>query len=116
MPEVAVTRSGRDDQIVVLERDAAAVSRIDDDAPTIAVDAGDLAEEHRRVPLRLQDAAYRRGNLCGAQNRRRDLVQERLEQVMVLPVDQDHVRVGLAKRLGRGKASEAASHDHDSRR
>ena len=114
--EVAVTRPGREDQIVVLERDASAIGQVDEHAPSIPVDAGDLAEEHPGVPLRHQNPANRRGDLCRAEHGRRDLVQERLEHVVVLPIDEHHARVGLAERLRRGEAPEAASYDHYSRR
>src|SRR5688572_31858415 len=42
-------------------------------------------------------------------------VQERLEQVMVLPIDERDPCVRLAERLGGGQATEAPSHDHDAR-
>ena len=101
--EVAVARPRREDQIVVFERDAFAVDRVDEDPPPIAVDTGDLAEDHRGVPLASQNAANRRGGLRRAQDRRRHLVQEGLEQVVVLPIDEDdaHTILGGPPRTSR---------------
>jgi hypothetical protein len=47
-----------------------------------------------------------------AQDRRRNLIQEGLEQVVILPIDQDDLGIGLSERLGGSQAAEATPHDH----
>src|SRR5262245_42583342 len=100
MAEVAVARASRQDQVVVLERETLAVHRVDEYASPIAVDAGDFSENHRGVVLPPHDLANRRGDLPRSQNGRRDLIEKRLEQVMVLPVDDNHLGTAVAERLG----------------
>ncbi len=44
---------------------------------------------------------------------RRRLIQQRLEQVMVHPVDERHLYVGASERLGRGESPEPTADDRD---
>ena len=55
------------------------------------VDAHGRTEQDRRVPLATQDRAQRLGDLARGQGTRRDLVQERLEEVEVAPIDERHL-------------------------
>jgi len=48
-----------------------------------------------------------RGDVRGRQHRRCNLVQQRLEQVVVATVDQDDIGVGALQRAGRGDAGES---------
>jgi hypothetical protein len=52
----------------------------------------------------------------GAQEGSCDLVEERLEEVVVLPVDEDDPRIRLTERLRGGEAAEASSDGHHARR
>ena len=45
----------------------------------------------------------------------RDLVQQRLERVVVVLVDEDDVHVGVLQLPGRADAGEASAQDHDAR-
>jgi hypothetical protein len=47
------------------------------------------------------------------QSRRRDLVEKRLKQVMVVLVDQDDVGFGTAKRARSGHTGKTAPDNHD---
>src|SRR4030095_6981068 len=49
--EIAVARPGREDQVVIPERDALAIDGVDEDASLIAVEPCHLAEDHRGVDL-----------------------------------------------------------------
>ncbi len=60
--------------------------------------AEDVAQRHRDVPRR--------------QGSRGHLIAERLEQVVVVAVDQDDLRAGVTQRLDRLEPAEAAA-DHD---
>ena len=46
---------------------------------------------------------------------RRELVEERLEGVVVMPVDQHHLRVGVLQLLGGTHAGEPPAEDQDAR-
>src|SRR5262249_22784252 len=109
-------RPGREDQVVIPERDALAIDGVDEDASLIAVEPCHLPEDHRGVALPSEDAANRRGDLPRAQDRRRDLIQERLKEMMVLTIDQQDVDIGVAEGLRGGQAAEATPYDHDVRR
>ena len=61
----------------------------------------------------LEHTAERRGNLTRRQRARRHLVEQRLEQVEVAPVDERHLHRWVAEFLGGRQAAEAAADDHD---
>ena len=63
----------------------------------------------RRVERSAQRPSYVIGGYLGSG----DLIQHRLELVVVIAVKQDHVYVVLSKFLGAGDPSEAAAHDED---
>src|SRR5262249_25035787 len=103
--EVAVAGAGRENQKVVRDRDTNTVHGVDEDASMIDVDTGHVSEDHRGVALLPQDSANLRSDLSRAEDGRRDLVQQRLEQVMILPIDEDDLRVRLAERSRSGQAA-----------
>jgi hypothetical protein len=109
--EISMARAGGEDEVVV--SDPALV--IDHNLTPGSVHAGDPAELDARVRLVGQDRADRPGDVGGRECCRRHLVQQRLEQVVVAPVDQDQVHRCLAQRPGRGQATEAHAYDHHAR-
>ena len=58
----------------------------------------------------------RRGDLGGRQNRRRHLIEQRLEDVMIAPVDQNDVGIASLQRARRGDPGKSAADDHDALR
>jgi hypothetical protein len=113
--EVAVAGTRRENQIVVFDSDVGTVHGVDEHASPIGIHAGHFAEDHRRVGLLPQNSANRRCDLSRAQNGCRDLVQQRLKQMVILPVDEDDLGVGLAERFPSGQPAEATADDHDAR-
>ena len=108
--EVGVVGAGRDDERVVGDR--AAVGQ--QDLALLRVEADGLAEDDRRVALLAQDRAQRLGDLARRQRAGRDLVEQRLEQVEVAPVDEGQPTSGSMPRLlGRVQPGEAAADDDD---
>ena len=107
--EVRVLRSGRDDQPVVVER--AAVGELD--ASRGDIDARRIREQHSHVPDAAQDPADRRGDVAGRERRGRDLIQQRLEDVMVTAIDQRDANVRVAKSASSGQPAKAAADDDD---
>src|SRR4029450_6519293 len=58
-----------------------------------------------------EDAAQWQGDVVRGELRGGDLIQQRLELVVVVTVQQDHVDVMLGELLGAGNASKTASHN-----
>ena len=111
VPEVRVVGAGRDDERVVGER--------------AAVGDEDLAPDSDRCPTasprstvvlrwRAQDGAQRLRDVARRQGARRDLVEHRLEQVEVAPIDQRQRDLGVAAQAAGGiQATEPAADDDD---
>ena len=108
MAKIGFARSGRDNELVV--GDAALA---DQHGAARHVDAGNCAQDHVRVWLSSQNAAYRCGNVGRRQGCGRHLIQERLEQVVVAPVDHGHISVDLSQSHSRRKPAETGADNHD---
>ena len=106
--EVVVADSGRQHQRVIGEVAAAAPHNLAD-----KVEGDDLLQEHLDVALPPEDRAERRRDVRGGQHPRRDLVEERLEHVMVASVEERDLHRGTAERFRGPQARESASDDHD---
>ena len=101
-----------DDQAVVRNGDRRAVRALGTNHPRLQVEAGDLGQHHRRVALVPQDVPQRRGDLPFGEDACRDLVEQRLEQVVGLAIDEGDVDRRPAERARREQAAEASAHDH----
>src|SRR5258706_8920524 len=111
MAEIRMPRPARDDQGVVADR--AAVGELDD--PLLGVEVDRLAEEHGHVLAAPEDAPERLRDLARRQRARRDLVEQRLEQVVVVAVNERDVEPIVATETLRGvQPGEAAADDDDS--
>ena len=64
--------------------DRRAVGALGANHPALEIEAGDLRQHHRGVPLEAQDVAQRRGDLPFGEDAGRHLVEQRLEQVVGL--------------------------------
>ena len=85
-----------------------------DDA-VVEVEARDLGQLHTSSSARVpRDVARGRTDLSLGQDPGRDLVQQRLEQVVVVPVDQGDIDGRHRQRLRGEEAAEAAPDDDDS--
>ncbi len=105
-------RPGGDDQIV--EGDVVAASR--PDHPLAGKDSNRFLENDRRVLLSAQDRADGARDVGRIERRRSDLVEERLEEMVVAAVEKRHAHGG-APELSRGvQAGEPAAEDHDMRK
>ena len=79
----------------------------------VELEAGDLSQDDAGVALPFQDLTQWQRNLDRGERARRDLVDERLEEVEVAAVDQRDVDVVLAQLADRLQAAEASAHDDD---
>ena len=107
MAEIGVHGAGRDHQIIVGH-----VAEIGVQQLFLHIHAADVLHQHRRVALLAQDMPDRPGHVGGRKRRRRHLVEQRLEAVMVLAVDQDDVGGRTPQRLGRLQPAKAGAYDH----
>ncbi len=116
MAEVGVARTGGDDEGVVRELAAVAAVResAEEDPPALEVEPVDLGEHDARVPLVLDDRPQRVRDLGRRERAGGDLVGERLEEGVVLPVD-ERDRNRRAPEVADGlEPSESTSDDDDS--
>jgi hypothetical protein len=66
-----------------------------------------------RIELRPQDVANRLRDLGGGQRRCRNLIEQRLEEVIIVPVDDGEIDGRPRQRFGRRKAAKSRSHNDD---
>ena len=108
--EVAVRRAGGHDEVVVGDR----LSVVERHAARRGVDVGDFGLQHRQpagADLIAQHVADRAGHRRRGEPRGRDLVQQRLEQVVVGAIEQRDVDVVLGQCAHRLQPAEAAADD-----
>ena len=109
--EIGVPRAGRQDQVVVghaCDRRARSVRRSVSTPLTLPSSTWTLAA--RRRMARIGEAICGRRQAGG-----RDLVEQRLEQMVVAAVDDGDVGGGAGQRLGGAQAAEARADDDDAR-
>src|SRR4030095_6470991 len=113
--EVAVRGAGGEDQGVVLDRHSLALRTVDEDQLPYLVDTNDLSHDHRRVLLPVQDLAKRCRDLRWRQGRNRNLVEQRLEEMVVGAIDQQDSNWRVAQRFRCSESSKSATDDDDER-
>ena len=106
--KVGVPRPGGDDEKVV--GDFAVAGH---DLFPVHVDALRFGENDLGIFLRADDVAQRLGDVRRRKRGRGHLVKQRLEEMMILPVEQRDADIGLAQRLGRLQPAKAAADDDD---
>jgi hypothetical protein len=104
-----VPGTGGDDQGVVRQRRRVG----QDDAAPRRIDGLRFAEEDAHVVGLPQHPSDRRADVAWRERRRRDLIQQRLEEVVVVTIDERDVRARPGQRLGGREATEAAAKNDD---
>jgi hypothetical protein len=77
------------------------------------IDGRDFCKHHREIRLLLLDLTNRRRDLGGCQNRGRHLVEKRLKDVMIAPIDQNHLGIASFQGPRRRDPGKAAADDDD---
>src|SRR6185437_13280479 len=77
------------------------------------IDRRDFAEQYVGVFLAAKEPADRRGDVGRREHRRRDLVEQRLEDVMIRAVDDGDIDGRVLERARGVEAAEAAADDDD---
>ena len=86
------------------------------DLPRIEVDGGHRVLVDRGVVVALEQVAQRVPDARRLEQARRELVEERLEGVVVVPVDEHDLGVGVLQLLGGAHTGEPAAEDQDAGR
>jgi hypothetical protein len=79
------------------------------------VDGPGVCQEHLDVLLPAQDPADGRRDVAGRQRRRRNLVEQRLEDVVIVPIDERHANGRPRQGARRVEATESTAENHDVR-
>jgi hypothetical protein len=106
-PEEVDARAEGDDEVVVGDRAHVLEAHL----ALVEVDRGHRGFVHERVGLVVEEVAQRVAARRGLEQVGGDLVQHRLERVVVVPVDQHDVDIGVLQLAGRAHAPEAAAQD-----
>ncbi len=110
MPEIGMGGPrGQDEEVV---RHLAVAQ---DEALVAKIHSGGVGEEDGRVALPPQDVAQGRRDVRRGEPGRGHLVEERLEDVMVVVIDEGDADGGAAEGSRRGEAGETPAHDDDVR-
>ena len=110
VPEVAVARAGRHDQVVVADRALHRFSRHRRAATSIASASASSTRTFGGMP---EDPADRRRDVAGRQRRGRHLVEQRLEEMVVMPIEQRDAHPFAAQDFRGREPAESAADDHD---
>ena len=107
MTEIRVARARGDDEKIIMQ--LAPVVAPDDSR--VGDDLARLGEQDFGVPLRVQQPADRRRDVGRRERRRRDLIQQRLEDVMIRPIDHRDVYGGIAQGACGVQSTKSATDD-----
>ena len=108
MAEILMRGAGGDDKRVVIERTVA-----EDHAALGCINVDGFAQQHLRVFLFVQNVTQRAGNVRGGKRAGRDLIEQRLEKMIVAAVHQRHPHWRIFQSLRGAEAAETAADDHD---
>jgi hypothetical protein len=103
-----VARAGGEHQRIVGEEGAV----LQEDAPRLGIDADDRGQKRRDLRAAAQQMADRSRDLRWRERGGRHLIEERLEQMMVAPVDDSDADRLPSETVNRFQTAEAGSH-HD---
>ena len=110
--EIARPHACSDDQIIEPDFVNADPGAGGVDRSRAYVYAGDFGEHHADILLPLGELPDRGGDLRRRENGGRDLVKQRLENVVIAPVDQDDVNVASFQGAGRSDSGKSGADDH----
>jgi hypothetical protein len=107
--KVGVSCAGSEHQIVIRDQRAAGKYNL----PDANVDAYHFIHEHGGVAMATQDSADGLRDVSRREHGQRDLIEQRLEDVMVAPIDDSYVHGKARQPYGRVNAGKTSTHnDH----
>src|SRR5690606_30621637 len=78
-------------------------------------DSGNGAQQHAQIALLPEDTPHRVGDIAGVEPTRCDLIQQRREGVIVIPINQQHIDRMSVERTGGIQTAESGADDDYSR-
>jgi hypothetical protein len=108
-----VRRPGRDHQRVVRQLGQPAVRLPHAHRPPAGVNVLDVGQQHPYIGLLADHLPQRGCDQPGRQDPRRDLIQQRLEQMMICPVHQRDLHISIGQRPGGRQPAEPAADHQD---
>jgi hypothetical protein len=108
MAEISVAHAGGENQRVVRH----GVAAFEQHAAVCCINASHCGEKGRNLRTVAQQVADRPGNLGGRKRRGRNLIEQRLEQMMVASVDQRDRNGRALEPIGGFQSAEAGADDH----
>ncbi len=109
VPEIGMARARGHDQKVVVEHGAVG----QDDPAAGRLDRAGLAKQHANVCGAPEDPSDRRGDIAWRERRGGNLIEQRLEQMVVVAIEQRDAHVMPSQDLRRRQPAEAAADDDD---
>ncbi len=111
VPEIGIRAPGRDHQTVIRQRQRPAVRGHRAHNPSVQIQVLDIGQHDARVGLLPDHAAQRRRNEAIRQDSGSDLIQQRLEQVVIGPVYDRDVGIGAGQGTRHPDPAEPATDD-----
>jgi hypothetical protein len=115
MPEVTVALAGRKDEIIVWNLHVRTIGETGDHIALILIDRTHLAKDYRGIPLPGENSPNGSPDLAWSQNGGCYLVKQRLKQMVICPVEQNHFDWSPAESFSCRQATKAASNDYNTR-
>ena len=109
MPEIGVPGSGRQHQRVV----GNGITVLQKDAFPCGIDAGYGVEQGRHILAFAKEVPHRPGDFRGRQRRGRHLIEQRLEQMVIAPVDDGDADWSTRKGAGEFQPAETGPYNDD---
>src|SRR3984885_16034319 len=113
MAEIAVRGARGEDQVIVGEGYCLSICIVSYYLLSLFVHSGYFSHDYCHILMIAKNASYGCCNLARRQHCRCHLVKQRLKQVVVGAVDQDHLGGCFPESLGGGKATKTSSDDND---
>ncbi len=98
----------RDDQMIEID-----AKPFRSDLVSFEVDMRNPGQDHGGILLVAKNPPDRGGDVGGRQAGGSHLIEQRLKQMIIVPIDHDHVERRIPQRLGGGKARKTCADDHD---
>ena len=108
VPKISMTGPGSDDQIVVC--DLGTVGQRD--AIVFLIKPSNITQNDLDILEFMQDTSDRLCDLAGRKHRRRDLIKQRLKNVVIFAIDQRDLNRPVSKLFGRRQPAKTAADNH----
>jgi len=114
MAKVTVRDPCCDNQNVIAEGNILLVLIADVNTLCIFIDSADFAKDYGRISLIFQKCTDRRRYLSRREHRCRHLIEQRLKEVVIRPINDKDFRVRVPHRFCGRKPCKPGAYDHDS--